>query len=104
MRVRVYKETYIDTEVSIDAEQITQALRDSLDALTRTEGAGERADRAILEFITASWQCLAAMTDGMIAGIKPEHREIIGEKLNEQAARYWICGQRKPNRNQKRTP
>lgn len=95
MKVEVYKSVDIETDVTIDTDDIREALLDALrcaeHSMNPDNAANERTKQFdVCQFVLAAWQCLSAVTDEMIATCTDKQREPISKRLHEQAQRWEI--------------
>ena len=90
--VSICKSIDIETDVSVDVDEITCALHERLQSVEERYKNEDQLDtgriREILGFVNSTWQCLQAVTEKMIASTKPEQRKIIFDALTVQANRW----------------
>lgn len=92
--VSICKSIDVETDVNVDVDEITCALRERLQSVEErfqndneyVKDAGRT--REILGFMNSTWQCLQAVTDKMIASLEPKHRKILFDALVLQASRW----------------
>jgi hypothetical protein len=83
MRVRVFKEVEVDTEVSIGMEEIRSALAEAIE-----EAKNNPRSFSVCQFVSACWQSLNAMTDEQIELVGPANRKHVAKALRELAGRF----------------
>ena len=66
-----------ELDVEITVEDITRALNEEPDTQV-----------AAMQMMNAAAQSMKAITDEIIAGMKPAQREVVANFLTEQAARF----------------
>ena len=92
--VSICKSIDVETDVNVDVDEITCALRERLQSVEEqfqndneyVRDAGRT--REILGFMNSTGQCLQAVTDKMIASLEPKHRKILFDALVVQTNRW----------------
>jgi len=93
LKVPFSKSVDVESEVSIDVEDITNALTELLSDAGNKVASGYANDRskafAVGGFVSGVHQCLAAVTDEMIDCMGGSGRKVIADALRKQAARFY---------------
>lgn len=99
MKVQISQSVDIETEVDITTDDITAALDDRRKLIKEQfedpEMVRLHRNRDLLGFASDLVRCLKSITDEMIAGIQKPGRELLAEKLQNQADRYRTASQEK---------
>lgn len=83
MRVRIFKEVEVDTEVTIGMDEIQDAISDAM-----REANDEPRSFSVVQFITVCWQSLNALTDEQIELVGPGNRPHVAKALQDLAKRF----------------
>ena len=80
--------------MNVNIEDIASALQESLRSVEERYDENNERDvaknRELLGFMNSTWQCLQAVSDSMIASVKPEARKILSEAFEAQAKRWKV--------------
>ena len=93
MKVKVFETVDIDTEVSVDVNDIRAMLvelESDVDIHNMTAGGHVC---GLGELLNAAYSCLKSPTDEMIATLSKSNRENIAKLFREQADRYGKASQ-----------
>jgi hypothetical protein len=95
VKVPFCKTVDVQSEVTIDIDDITSALNDALGVTVdgTTTAYDHKARRRVFPVLNAVHQCLTAITDEMIADTKPAARLTIASALRKLATRYSATGE-----------
>ncbi len=88
MKVAFSKSIEVESEVTIDIEDITSALQDLAIDVMRDVGSDRHVEFAVRGLLVASMQCLQAVTDEMVARLSPDMRGKVVSALQKQLERY----------------
>lgn len=92
MRVQIAKEVFIEAEVPVGIDEITESLQYELNhaqTVNEFEGSSEHSKTFVVQqLLNSAYQCVAAINDEMIDRVSIENRELISVKLSEQVDRW----------------
>jgi hypothetical protein len=93
VKIPFCKTVDVESEVTIDIDDITSALNDALVDAQRATGNERQRVFPVLQLLNAVHECLTAITDEMIADTKPAARLTIASALRKLATRYSATGE-----------
>jgi hypothetical protein len=92
MKVAFCKSIDVESEVSIDTEDITNALSEQIQEAEERAGNESLNQRQrsfpLGQFLSSVVHCLSAVTDEMIKAMTPENRRMIANALQKQVDRW----------------
>ena len=85
MRVQIAKEVFIEAEVPVGIDEITESLQYELNhaqTVNEFEGSSEHSKTFVVQqLLNSAYQCVAAINDEMIDRVSIENRELISDEV-----------------------
>jgi hypothetical protein len=89
VKVEICKSVEIETEVTIDIDDITSAINDHVaECVGLSEQPQRFRIRAVLTLCNAWHQTLSAITDEMIAEVEPHNRKLVFDAMTKHIERW----------------